>query len=183
MDLPEALDEEGLFALYRAKLKEVCRVQYAADLAIPHPTDDRTKFRLVLGAKNAAALELFREIEKKVIGSEAAVVRDDAATRKTEDRTGQMALISTAPATDTRYDSLHDQGLRDARKAILARVGGARPMTFAALWPEILESHHITKVELARIAWGLWKRGEIDVTNAQPRERTMNDGHVLRSKV
>lgn len=74
-DLPEALAEEELFALYRAKLKALCGVQYAADLAIPHPTFDRTKFRLVLGAKNPAAIELFREIEKNVIGSEAAVVR------------------------------------------------------------------------------------------------------------
>ena len=43
--LPDALAEEGLFALYRAKLKELCGVRYAADLAIPHPTVARTKFR------------------------------------------------------------------------------------------------------------------------------------------
>ena len=88
-DLPEALGEEELFALYRTKLKELCGVQYAADLAIPHPTVDRTKFRLVVGGKNPAVLELFRSIEKKVIGSEAAIVRDDASTRKEQARTGQ----------------------------------------------------------------------------------------------
>ena len=181
-DLPDALSEGELFALYRAKLKELCGVQYAADLAIPHPTDDRTKFRLVVGGSNSAALELFREIEKKVIGTEAALVREDASTRKTEDRTGQLTLALTAPATDPRYDSLHDQGLHDAPKAIVERLAKTGPMQFAALWPEMLEAHHITKVELAQIAWALGKGGEIDVTNAQPRQRTMNDNHVLRSK-
>jgi len=31
----------------------------AADLAIPHPTDDRTKFRFAVGGKNPAVLALF----------------------------------------------------------------------------------------------------------------------------
>jgi three-Cys-motif partner protein len=181
-DLPAALAEEELFAFYRSKLKELCGVQYAADLAIPHPTDDRTKFRLVVGGKNPAVLELFRDIEKKVIGAEAAAVRDDAAARKSEDRTGQLTLIAAPPATDAHYDSLHDQGLRDAPKALVARLVGAGPLAFVKLWPEVLEAHHVTKGELARLAWGLYKGGEIVVTNAKPRERTMNDGHIIRSK-
>jgi three-Cys-motif partner protein len=181
-DLPDALAEEELFALYRAKLKELCGVQYAADLAIRHPTDDRTKFRLVVGGKNPAVLELFREIEKTVIGKEAAVVREKASTRKHTDRTGQLPLLEAPAATDARYDSLHDEGLREAPKALVARLAAAGPTTFATLWPEVLEANHVTKAELARIAWELAKQGEIDVTNAGPRERTMKDDHVLRSK-
>jgi three-Cys-motif partner protein len=181
-DLPDALAEEGLFALYRAKLKELCGVRYAADLAIPHPTDDRTKFRLVVGGKNPAVLELFRDIEKTVIGKEAAVVREKASTRKHTDRTGQLALLDAPAATDARYDSLHDEGLRDAPKALVARIAAAGPTRFATLWPEILEANHITKAELARIAWELTRQGELEVTNAGARERTMKDDHVLRSK-
>jgi three-Cys-motif partner protein len=180
-DLPDQLDEESLFALYREKLKERCGVRYAADLAIPHPTADRTKFRLVVGGKDPAVLELFRAIEKKVIGAEAAAVRDDASMRKTEGRTGQLTLIAAPPSIDAQYDSLHDQGLRNAPKALAARIASAGPTAFAKLWPELLEAHHVTKGELARLAWGAYKRGEIVVTNAQPRERTMNDGHILRA--
>lgn len=40
-DLPEGLDEEQPFRLYRANLKARCGVRFAADLAIPHPTDER----------------------------------------------------------------------------------------------------------------------------------------------
>ena len=181
-DLPEALGEEELFALYRTKLKELCGVQYAADLAIPHPTVDRTKFRLVVGGKNPAVLELFRSIEKKVIGSEAAIVRDDASTRKEQARTGQLSLLAAPRPTDAHYDSLHDDGLREAPKAIAARLAAAGSITFGTLWPEMLERHHLTKVELAQVAWDLASRGDIVVTNAKPRERTMNDAHVLRAR-
>lgn len=180
-DLPEALGEEDLFVLYRAKLKELCGVRYAADLAIPHPTVDRTKFRLVVGGKNPAVLELFRGIEKKVIGGEAAIVRDDASTRKAQARTGQLPLLAAPPATDVHYDSLHADGLREAPKAIVAKLAGG-PLTFGALWPDILERHHITKAELAQAAWDLATQGDIIVANRKPGERTVKDEHLLRAK-
>jgi hypothetical protein len=180
-DLPDALEEEELFSLYRAKLKTLCGVQYAADLAIPHPTADRTKFRLVVGGKNPMVLELFRDIEKKVIGAEAASVREDASVRKSEDRTGQLTLLTAPPSTDTHYESLHEQALRDAPKALVAALTKT-PIAFARVWPEILEAHHVTKTELARLAWDLRDRGELIVENAKPRERTMNDRHMMRSK-
>jgi hypothetical protein len=40
----------------------------------------------------------------------------------------------------------------------------------------------MTRVELAQIAWTMHKHGEIVVTNAKPRERTMNDNHLLRRR-
>ncbi len=178
-ELPEGLAEEALFGLYRTKLKELCGVTYAADLAIPHPTVDRTKFRLVVGGKNAAVVSLFRDIERKVVGGEAAVVRDAASARKAEDRTGQLTLLAAPSPTDAHYDSLHERGMRDAPAAMLARLAGAPPTTFGVLWPELLEAHHITRAELAQLAWSASKQGEIVVANAKPRERTMNDDHVL----
>ena len=179
-DLPAALAEEELFALYRTKLKELCGVRYAADLAIAHPTDDRTKFRIVVGGKNAVVLELFRNIEKKVIGGEAATIRDDASIRKTENRTGQLNLLAAPPVLDAHYDSLHDQGIREAPRAMVARLASVGPTRFGELWPQMLETHHITKGELAQLAWALGKSGEIVVVNAKPRERTVNDDHVVR---
>ena len=116
-DLPARLDEEELFALYRSKLKDICGVRYAADLAVPDPTASRTRFRLVIGGKNPAVLELFREIERKIIGREAAVVRDDAATRKSEAATRQLTLVAAPPATDRHSDELHDQALRSAPRS------------------------------------------------------------------
>jgi three-Cys-motif partner protein len=178
-ELPEGLGEEELFTLYRTKLKERCGVTYAADLAIPHPTDDRTKFRLVVGGKNPAVLELFRDIEKKVVGSEAAQIRDDAAARKLEGKTGQLTL-GVAPSTDARYESLHRAALDEAPDAI-RRVIARGPTTFGALWPALLEDLHITTGELARVAWELHRAGAIVVTNATPRERTMKDHHELRA--
>jgi three-Cys-motif partner protein len=179
-ELPEGLDEEQLFALYRTKLKELCRIPHAADLAIPHPTMDRTKFRLVVGGKAPAVLRLFRDIEKKVIGEEAAAVRDTAAVRENEEQTGQLALLQAPPPTDAHYVSLHDQALRGAPQALLSKLTSTSTVAFGSLWPELLEALHMTRTELADVAWSLHKSGQLVVTNTKSRERTMNDGHLLR---
>lgn len=50
-DLPTGLGEEELFRLYRSQLKEKCGLSYAADLIVPHPTIERTKFHLVVGGR------------------------------------------------------------------------------------------------------------------------------------
>lgn len=138
-ELPEGLDEEQLFGLYRTKLKELCGIPHAADLAIPHPTMDRTKFRLVVGGKSPAVLSLFRDIEKKVIGAEAAAVRETATARESEERTGQLALLQAPPPTDAHYESLHDQAMRDAPQAVLSKLSSTSVVAFGSLWPELLE--------------------------------------------
>ena len=66
-DMPAALGEGDLFALYRRQLKAQCGVEYAADLAIPHPTVERTKFPLVVGGNSPAVLQVVRDAEWKVI--------------------------------------------------------------------------------------------------------------------
>lgn len=178
--LPEGLEEEELFALYRKKLKELCGVPFAGDLAIPHPTMARTKFRLVVGGKSPAVLELFRDVESKVVGREAAVVRDDAATRQEFERTGQMSLVSSAPPTDRHYESLHSVAVRQAPVDLVASLRWTGPTRFCDIWPALLEEHHLKKSELAALAWSLKKQGTIVIENTSPRERTVKDEHVLR---
>lgn len=177
LELPERLAEEELFALYRAKLKEVCGLRYAADLAIPRPTTERTNFRLVVGGKSPAILELFRDIERKVIGVAAASVRDAAAIRKADGPTGQLSLLVSPPALDPRYEALHTTGLREAPNDVLARLASG-PLTFANLWPALLEVHHITQRELSDCILALRKQGRLTV-DLGPRERRVKDEHVL----
>lgn len=179
-ELPDGLDEEQLFALYRAKLKELCHISHAADLAIPHPTMDRTKFRLVIGGKDPAVVELFRDIERKVIGQEAAAVRETASVRESEQRTGQLTLLQAPPPTDAHYSSLRDEALRVAPVALLSRLPSPAGVTFGAIWPDLLEVLHMTRTELAQVAWSLHKAGQLVVTNLRPRERSVKDDHVLR---
>lgn len=178
-DMPEALTEEQLFELYRTQLKTKCNVKYAADLAIPHPIVERTKFRLVVGGKNAKVLELFRDVERTVIGKEAARVRESAAVRANEQRTGQLSLLEAPRLTDTRYESLHAEGLAEAPKDVLERVERARAIAFGTLWPELLEKYHITKTELRQLVWELHKQNVIRVENKQVGDRSINDDHLL----
>ena len=178
-NLPEMLDEEDLFRLYRSNLKSLCEVKYAADLAIPHPTDDRTKFRLVVGGSSPAVLELFRRIEAKVIGRQAATVREVATLRKAEEKTGQGSLFVAPPAIDRSYMTLHEKGLKDAPKALLQALHECRAIPFRDVWPEVLEANHITKVELARIAWDLHREDKIKITNLSERQRTVKDENTI----
>jgi three-Cys-motif partner protein len=181
-DLPEGLGEEDLFALYRKQLKQKCGITYAADLAIPHPTFERTKFRLVVGGNSPTVLEVFRDIEKKVMGAEAAKVRERAIAQVVEKKTKQMSLLEAPQTTDSHYEALHTHGLTLIPKTLVERLVRLGPVTFQDLWPAMLEEHHVTRVELGKLVWGMHQRGEIQLANVKPRERTANDVHLLSAK-
>lgn len=178
-DMPEALTEEQLFELYRTQLKAKCNVKYAADLAIPHPIVERTKFRLVVGGKNAKVLEVFRDVEHVVMGREAAEVRESAAAKINEEKTRQLALLPTPRPIDTHYEFFHERALEQAPRELRESLIRRGESKFEDLWPEILESHHLTRGELAKLTWQSHKRGEIEIKNRQPRERSVKDEHIL----
>jgi hypothetical protein len=90
--------------------------------------------------------------------------------------------MAAPPQTDTHYESLHAQGLREAPMELVARLERSGPARFSDLWPAVLEAHHVTKVELAQLAWDLVKAGRIEIQNAKPRERTVHAAHVLIAK-
>lgn len=178
-DMPPSLNEEELFRLYRNQLKSQCGILYAADLAIPHPTMARTKFRLVVGGNSPAVLEVFRRVEQKVIGVEAAEIREDAAAREREARTGQRSLFLAPPSIDAHFESFHERAVAQAPLELIDQLTKHGHTKFERLWPHILESHHLTRQELADLTWQLHKRGEIEIKNRQPRERSVKDEHIL----
>jgi three-Cys-motif partner protein len=178
-EMPPALSEEELFVLYRRQLKMQCRVKYAADLAIPHPTVERTKFRLVVGGNNPAVLEVFRDAERKVIGAEAASVREHASLRAKEAKTGQLTLLAAPPATDSHYESLHARALAQAPRDVLARLAAGKSIAFRELWPDLLEAHHVTRTDIGQLVWKMYKQGEICIKNVKPQERAVNADHIL----
>jgi three-Cys-motif partner protein len=55
--LPPQLSEEALMTSYRTQLKATCGLQFAADVIVPHPTQERTKFRLVVGGHDKAVIQ------------------------------------------------------------------------------------------------------------------------------
>lgn len=122
-DLPENLSERELFALYRQQLKTTCGLQYAADLAIPDPDSDRTKFGLVIGGNNSMVLKLFRDVERKVVGVEARDVLTEAAARRDfEASGGQMSFLAPAPVANRRYDTTHAEAVIAAPAKMLTLV-------------------------------------------------------------
>lgn len=111
-DMPRGLDEDALMRLYRQRLRERSGVPYVADLAVPMPTRERTKFRLVVAGHHPAVLKLFREVEARVIGKEAAAVRTEARERESEERSLQMSLFAARPPDqDPSYASQNSKHL------------------------------------------------------------------------
>lgn len=181
-DLVPGLSESDLFSLYRRNLKQRCGLQFAADLAVPHPTQARTWFRLVVGGSHHEVLRVFREVEASVVGREAAQVRDEASKRLHEQRTGQTTLpFDTAAPVEPRFEAQHGH---DATlvSASLVETLGSRPVRFDDLWPSVLETHHVTRGEVARLALQAESQGRIEILRSgKPTRRTLpKDADRLR---
>ncbi|MCG8423555.1 MAG: three-Cys-motif partner protein TcmP [Proteobacteria bacterium] len=174
--MPSGLAENELMALYRRNLKRNCDVKYAADLAVPHPTHERTWFRLVIGGKHPKVLEVFRDAERKVIGQEAANVRTLAKQKAKEDRSGQLSLGAVvSPQRDRWYDVQNDLDCRNAICALKALLREHGRRKFGSLWPELLEDYHVTKNDIARLVIAAANDGELLIEPERRRRSLVRD--------
>lgn len=183
-DIQAGLGEEELMAFYRERLRTVCGLPYTADLAVPHPTVERTKFRLVVGGHHPEVLRLFRDVERKVMGEEAAVVRTEAKERDRLDRSGQMALFDPAPPKESpRYAAQREEGQRQARNLVPTLLRERGPLTYKTIWPIVLQQCHIPEGDLAHLLAELRTDGVVEVEGLRPRERRVKDEHLVRINV
>lgn len=173
-EIPSGLDEESLFELYRNQVRTTCRVPLVADLVIPHPQKQRTWFRLVVGAHHRASVKLFRDVERKVCGAEAAEVRDAAKNRGNP----QLSLLDTTPTSDLSYDRLHGDGRALAPRDVL-KVLSKGPVQYEVIWPQVLLERHITKSALNDIVGRMHRNGEVVINGLGAKERTPKDSHLI----
>ncbi|PRP90062.1 hypothetical protein ENSA5_68340 [Enhygromyxa salina] len=177
-DLPVGLEEPELLRLYRRQLKLTCDIEWAADIGVPHPTIDRTWFRLVVGGKHPKVLEVFRDAERKVMGIEAAVVREEARVRSA----AQPSLFSaeeTAGAQEQRYTRQRDEDLDRVRTMLRERLGDGE-LTWQQIWPVLLEDLHLTLRELSRACFSAYKAGELLVSPTPgPKRRTLLEADLI----
>jgi three-Cys-motif partner protein len=179
-DLQAGLSEEDLMDLYRQRLRTVCDVPFTADLAVPHPTIERTKFRLVVGGHHPEVLRLFRDVERKVMGEEAAVVRTQAKERERFDREGQLAMFAPEPPKESpRYAAQRDEGRNRARARVPELLRDQGRLRYDALWPIVLAECHVTEGDLAGIISDLRVDGLIRVDGMKARERRIKDDHLV----
>lgn len=172
-DIPPGLTEESLFSFYREQLRKASGVPYAADLVIPHATKDRTWFRLVVGGHHHAVVELFRDVEKRICGSEANKVRDDARSRDV----AQLGLGFDLEQEDLAYQRLHEADQAHAAEDVLKSLEEYSPQVFVSLWPDILCERHMTKGELAQVILQLVKQRRLVIVEEEvnTRRRTLKD--------
>jgi three-Cys-motif partner protein len=180
-ELPHSLSERDYLALYREKLKTTCGLKYAADLAVLHPTIDRTYFRLVVGGHDPKVMTLFRDVEKRVVGRESVDVRARAKERAEADQQATLFQFEEpiAPLTDQRYDAQREAGLREVEEHLPALLKKYGHLQFGSICPRILEVCHLTEPDLKKLLWNMKKKGKIQIVGVKGRER-LQPQHFLR---
>lgn len=177
--LPASPDERELMAIYREQLKVRCGIEHTADLAIPYPTQERTYFRMVVGGKHRKVLELFRDVERKVVGGEAAAARDAAKRRREFEKTGQLSLGIAPPRISSSYGELSEDGRRAARKLVVRSAQHRPGVRFRELWPDVLEQCHITVADLKALVWDLHRDNTVRLGGVGANQRTAHDDHQI----
>jgi hypothetical protein len=180
-EIPPDSDEAGLLSFYRERLKLRCGIKWAADLAIPYPYQERTFYRLVVGGHHEQVLDLFREVERRVVGQEAAPVRAAAKQHRQEQRTGQLSLDLPAAEgeMDKRYRQLRDADLPRALHQVRLILQQRGPTIFGEVWPHVLEGHHLTRRFLADAILREAEHSRLQVSGRARRDRTLKDAHVI----
>lgn len=181
------LSESQLLALYRSKLKEHCSVRFAADLRVPRPTQERTCFRLVVGGKDKEVIKVFRDVEHRVMGSEAGHARDAARRAARARREGgeeQMGLFGSSPEQipmpDDGFAQQHADDLVRLREGIVSALPARDSRRWEEIWPQLLEEHHVTLSQLNRVAAQVHKEGAIIVDPWPPRRQVPHDSDRVR---
>lgn len=178
-NLPLRLTEEELIELYRGQLQSQCQLRYAADLVVPHPVSDRTKFRLVVGGQHPEVLRVFRDAEARVFGRYAPVVRSAARERDRAERTGQPSLPGMgASQSGDIYQDLRNEAVPRARVALLESVSAGNNR-FCDIWPVVLQSCHMTFSDVARLGVEMVRAGELSSPAVGHRRQMLRDSDIL----
>jgi three-Cys-motif partner protein len=175
------LSQEDLMSLYRKNIKNKCRLIYSADLIIPHPTKYRTKYRLVVGGNHPEVIRLFRDIESKVTGSVASVMKAEIKDRKKFEDTGQFKMELGEVQDHTIYEDYRLIGLHQTKRDIKKILTKHGKMTFEKIWPLLLERNHITLKDLKNLTKEMLE-DDLIIQNKSKSERSIKDCHILELK-
>lgn len=171
-DIPQGLSESELFEFYKGQLRAQAGVTFAANLAIPHPTNARTWFHLVVGGHHLRVLELFRDVERKVCGSEAVTVRREARDRKK--RQSSLALDQTDPY----FDKFRQADLIQARKVLSSNPGGSSQL-LSTISEGLLQRFHMARSDVIEILNDLESEGTVRVARDNPRSKTISNRALI----
>lgn len=100
--------------------------------------------------------------------------------RRDEERTKQLALFQrSSPETDGRYEMQRSKGMEEAEAEVLRLLELRESVSFGELWPEILQSCHITETNLKKVVTRMEKSGALVVENWGKGERSVKESHRL----
>ena len=172
-EVPPQLDEEALIELYRARIKQRCGLRFAADLAIPHPSRDRIWYRLLVGGRSPAVLDLFRAVEQQL-------VRPAGATGEPRRRREQR-VTPPAPRANggAAPDAMRSRGVAGIESELATILSSRGPRPFVDIWPTLLEQLHVTRTDAAERILELVREGKFTASGLGEHDRTIKGAHVL----
>jgi hypothetical protein len=134
----------------------------------------------VIGGKHPEVLKVFREVERKVMGREAASVRTIAKQRAEEERTHQLSLgHSLKPERDRWYHAQNQKDRQAVMEQLLETVSMRGRLQFEHVWPDLLEEHHVTYKELTQLIVRAAKAKALVIEPDQPRRRTIKESEWI----
>ena len=150
-------------------------------MIIPHPTKYRTKYRLVVGGNHPEVIRLFRDIESKVTGDIASVLRAEVKERKKFEDTGQFKMELEDAKDHTLYEETRLLGLHQTRRDIKKILMKYVEISFEKIWPILLERNHLTFRDLKNLIKEMLEE-DLNIQNRSKSERSIKDYHILELK-
>jgi hypothetical protein len=110
--------DDAVVEEYGASVRAFAVFKYMCSAIVLHPERDRTHFHLVYGTRHRKGVEVFKDAEKKAMGTQE-TARAAAQERRRQQATGMASLFG-----DTVHDSVYYNRLADTFTDSLARLTG-----------------------------------------------------------
>ena len=121
---------------------------------------------------------MFRDIESKVVGKEAAAVREVAKRHRREERSGQVELdFSSSQELDAVFRTQHERDLGQRSQRILTELRN-EPLPWVDLWPSLLQDLHVRKIEVSAALLELEQEAAVRIE--RHRSGALSDNDVIR---
>jgi three-Cys-motif partner protein len=175
---PSLPRHEAVEALFLAEFRKAGGFDYVVSTPI-EKIDDRKHFSIVYGTRSEHGLEVYRDVEAKVLENHQQV-RAVAKIRRTETRTGQQTFLKVLEQPGAR--TFQAQLAAEKRKAtawLEDQVRQGMSGDFGFLWPTMLEQFMLRVTNVRDICCDLAKRGVIANTWSADRSRKPKDSHLI----
>ena len=176
LQTPGLSNEERILIILKQKMREGRVGKFFPHMAIQHPRKDRVRMRLILGTHSPAAVELFRDTQRRVLQEEMKIRHEITAKES-----GQPRLFS---ASDLAQLDMCKVGIENedtceaARRKLVSILEESPGIQYKRLVPKLLEDVELRAPELNKLMMQ-WRKEGIITFRIPPRKRKPQDNTAI----